>query len=284
VFAESSSAQLISFRWEERTAEIEFFISRSATRRRNPDCSAGRGVVSINQITVFLFAGNRFMQTSIIILALTGSVLLQVAEKEKNPAQRWENTIGGFEKQDKEKPPLKDAILFVGSSSIALWNVAKSFPDLKVINRGFGGSQISDSVYYAQRIVVKYQPRIVVFYAGDNDIAFGKSPERLRDDFKHFAEIIRKDLPDTTLLFLAVKPSLLRWKLFDKGTEANKLIEAYCRSAKNIVYVDVVKPMLGEDGKPKPELFLPDGLHMNEAGYKVWTSILKPYLIGDREK
>lgn len=223
------------------------------------------------------------MRTCIIGLAVLSLVpFLPAADTEKNPALRWESTIEGFEKRDKEKPPPKNAILFVGSSTIAFWNVAKSFPDLEVINRGFGGSQISDSVYYAPRIVVKYQPRTVVFYAGDNDIAFGKSPERVRDDFKAFAEIARKDLPQTKLFFLAIKPSLLRWKLFDKGTEANKLIEAYCKSQKNLVYVDTVKPMLGEDGKPKPELFLFDGLHLNEAGYKLWTSIVKPHLVGER--
>jgi lysophospholipase L1-like esterase len=217
------------------------------------------------------------MHFSTIVLSLLVSVPFQAPDKDKDDAQRWEKTIAAFEKRDADKPPPKNAILFVGSSSIVRWDVAKSFPDLEVINRGFGGSQIADSVYFAPRIVVKYQPRVIVFYAGDNDIAGGKTPDRVRDDFKAFAENVRKELPRTKLVFLSIKPSVARWKLFDKATEANKLIEDYCKSDKNLVYVDVVKPML-DDGKPKPDLFVQDGLHMNENGYKLWTTILAPHL------
>src|ERR1700722_3465137 len=133
------------------------------------------------------------MHFSTIILPLLVSLPLQAPDKDKNDAQRWEKTIAAFEKRDADKPPPKDAILFVGSSSIVRWDVAKSFPDLDVINRGFGGSQIGDAVYFAPRIVVKYQPRVVVFYAGDNYLSGGKTPEQVRDDFKAFAEIVRKE-------------------------------------------------------------------------------------------
>jgi lysophospholipase L1-like esterase len=195
-----------------------------------------------------------------------------------NKPNVWETTIATFEKQDKSKPPPMNAILFVGSSSIRLWDLPRYFPGLDVINRGFGGSQIADSVHYAPRIVIKYQPRLVVFYAGDNDLAFGKKPEQVAADFRAFATAVHKELPKTKILFLSIKPSILRWKLWDKGQKANALIEEFCKQNSQLVYVDLAKPMLGEDGKPKPELFVKDGLHLNAKGYELWTSIVSPML------
>jgi len=221
------------------------------------------------------------MRCPVLALTLFGFVCFSPAhsqeKKDPNPS-KWEKTIEAFEKTDKAKPPPKNAILFVGSSTIRLWKVAQSFPDLETINRGFGGSHIADVVQYTSRIVVPYQPRLIVFFAGDNDLGAGKTPERVFDDFKAFAVTVRKELPETKILFLAIKPSLARWKLFEQQKKANALIEEYCKNNKGLVYVDVVKPMLGEDGKPRPELFVKDGLHMTEEGYKVWSAILKPLL------
>jgi iduronate 2-sulfatase len=190
----------------------------------------------------------------------------------------WEKEIQGIEQRDREKPPAEGGIVFVGSSSIRLWNLAKSFPDLPAVNHGFGGSQIADSTHFAQRLVLKQKPKVVVFYAGDNDIAAGKSPAQVQDDFRAFASTVHRNLPKTKVLFLAVKPTPLRWKLFDVQTKANALVAAYCKGNDWLAYVDVVKPMLGADGKPKPGLYAKDGLHMNEEGYKVWTELVTPYL------
>jgi lysophospholipase L1-like esterase len=191
---------------------------------------------------------------------------------------RWEKEIAAFERQDKAKPPPKNAVLFVGSSSIRLWNLTRSFPDLKVIKRGFGGSEIADSAHFAQRIVLKYEPRMIVFYAGDNDIANGKSPERVFADFKEFVKVVRVGLPKTQIAFIAIKPSIQRWAIVDKMGKSNALIQAYCKHDRRLLYIDVVKPMLGSDGKPRPELFAKDGLHLSEKGYALWASILRPYL------
>ncbi len=221
------------------------------------------------------------MRCLALALTLSGLVLVPLVhsqDKKEPPGGKWEKAIATFEKSDRDKPPPKKAILFVGSSTIRLWKLDKSFPDLEAINRGFGGSHIADVVQYVSRIVIPYQPRLIVFFAGDNDLASGKAPERVCDDFKAFVEAVRKDLPDTKILFLAVKPSLARWKLFEQQKKTNGLIAAYCRSGKGLVFVDVVPAMLGKDGKPRPELFVKDGLHLSEEGYKLWSALLKPLL------
>jgi lysophospholipase L1-like esterase len=191
---------------------------------------------------------------------------------------RWEKDIQEFEKQDREKPAPEQAILFAGSSSIRLWDLHQSFPGLETINRGFGGSEIRDSVHFAPRIILKYKPRLIVFYAGDNDIAAGRSPEQVLADFKALVQEVHAALPRTKILFLSIKPSIQRWKLVDKIRQANALIEAFCKQDDRLTYVDVGTALLGKDGKPRPELFRPDGLHLNTEGYKVWASLLEPYL------
>ena len=173
--------------------------------------------------------------------------------------------------------------MFVGSSSIRFWDLKKSFPDLEVINRGFGGSELADSAFYASRIVVKYQPRIVVLYAGDNDIGAGKTPERVFADFKDFVKAVHTPLPRTKIVYLSIKPSILRWKIVDRMREANSLIEEYCKHGDGLVYLDVATPLLGPDGKPRADLFRRDGLHLNDKGYVLWTSLLRP-LIAPEDK
>jgi lysophospholipase L1-like esterase len=190
----------------------------------------------------------------------------------------WEKEVQGIEQRDREKPPAEGGIVFAGSSSVRLWDVAKSFPSLPVINHGFGGSQIADVTHFADRLVLKQKPRVVVFYAGDNDIAAGKSPAQVADDFRAFAGAVHRALPKTKVVFLAVKPTPARWKLFDVQTKANALVESSCKGLDWLTYVDVVKPMLGEDGKPRPGLYARDGLHLSEEGYKVWTELVTPYL------
>ncbi len=203
------------------------------------------------------------------------------AHAEAPPARsptRWEKDIQAFEAQDRQNPPPKDPILFVGSSSIRMWNVKESFPDLPVMNRGFGGSEISDSVYYANRIVVPYKPKTVVFYAGDNDLALGKTPEQVCEDFKGFVKIVHDTLPETRIIFISIKPSIARWKIVDKGQKANELIRDFFKQDTLFDYVDAGTPILGNDGQPRKELFVSDGLHLNGEGYKLWTSILRPHL------
>lgn len=218
------------------------------------------------------------MRTFLRFLTLFLVALPLARAQEKRDFTRWEKAIAAFEQQDKDKPPPSNAVLFVGSSSIRMWNVAKSFPDLEVINRGFGGSQIVDSVHFAPRIIIKHKPRIVVLYAGDNDIAGGKSPEQVCADFQAFVKVVHKDLPKTRIAFICIKPSPSRWKLVDRARKANSLIEEVCKQDERLIYIDVGKAMLGDDGMPKADLFLKDNLHLNEKGYEHWTRIVKPHL------
>jgi lysophospholipase L1-like esterase len=213
-----------------------------------------------------------------IIILTTAISFSNSRGEEKQNFSRWEKAIAAFEEQDRQKPPPKNAILFVGSSSIRHWKLDNSFPDLQTLNRGFGGSQIVESIHFAKRIILKHEPRIVALYAGDNDISAGKSPKQVAADFKHFVKTVRDELPQTRIIFIAIKPSIKRWNLAEKMKTANALIERQCREDKLLVYLDVFTPMLGEDGKPRPELFIKDGLHLNETGYKLWAATIKQYL------
>jgi lysophospholipase L1-like esterase len=191
----------------------------------------------------------------------------------------FEKEILAFEKSDAEHAPPNDAVLFIGSSSIQKWKtLAADFPGVEVINRGFGGSRIADSTRYASRIVLPYHPRKIFFYAGDNDLATGHMPAQLLADFQAFVKTVRAGQPGVPIYFIAVKPSPSRAKLMDKMVESNKLIEAYSREEKGLNFVDVYTPMLGPDGQPRPELFLPDKLHMVHAGYDIWIAKIAPLL------
>ncbi len=192
--------------------------------------------------------------------------------------QQWAKEIAKFEASDKEQMPPKQAILFAGSSSMVFWKTKQSFPDLVTINRGFGGSHLSDSVYYVQQCILKYEPRIVLVYAGDNDLAQNIPPAQIKDDFVKLTKLIHAKLPKTRILYIAIKPSPKRWSLFKQQQEANQLIADVCKTDDRLQFVDIVKPMLNAQGLPRPELFKDDNLHMNEKGYELWTSIIRPML------
>jgi lysophospholipase L1-like esterase len=199
--------------------------------------------------------------------------------KQKSPEARWGKEIHAFETADKTNPPPKDAVLFVGSSSIRLWkNLAQAFPGHECINRGFGGSQLSDSVAFADRIVMPYRPKLIVLYAGDNDIAGGKTPGRILADFKAFAEKVHAGLPQTRIAYIAIKPCPLRERFLPQVKATNSLIRDYTATDDHLLYVDIFTPMLNQEGRPRADLCLKDGLHPNAQCYEVWASILRPIL------
>ncbi len=215
----------------------------------------------------------------VVVLACVSLAPLTRAADDDAKFAKWEKEIAAFEAADQKQPPPKGGIVFVGSSSTRLWDVKKSFPDLPVINRGFGGSQIEDSTHFVERIVVPYEPSAVVFYAGDNDINAGKSAETVAADFKAFAKKVEERLPNTVLFFISIKPSPSRWKHIETQRAANKLISDYCEENCCVAtFVDVVEPMLGADGQPREELFVKDRLHMTAEGYAVWNATLRPHL------
>lgn len=197
------------------------------------------------------------------------------AEASPKPDPKWEKEIQALEQATRSSGSPKGAVLFVGSSSIRMWKtVAADFPDLKVINHGFGGSQIADCTAYADRLIRPFAPSKIVLYAGDNDLAGGRSAEQLLADFREFVATVRNSFPATPIYFISVKPSPSRWRLAEKVKAANKLIADYVATEKNLHFINVFDAMLGPDGKPDPSLFIADNLHMNAKGYALWTRII----------
>ncbi|MGC8744296.1 MAG: SGNH/GDSL hydrolase family protein [Verrucomicrobiia bacterium] len=192
---------------------------------------------------------------------------------------RWEKEIRAFEISDSTNKPPENCILFIGSSSIRLWKTLKEdFPDLPVVNRGFGGSQIADSVYYAERIVFPYRPRLIIMYAGVNDIAAGKSPEEVFEDFKTFVKKVHSRLPSTRIGFIAMSTNPARWNQVEKVKKGNKLIREFTLRDPRLFFIDTFSYMIREDGTPKPDIFVEDKLHMNKKGYEIWKNVIRPYL------
>ena len=175
-------------------------------------------------------------------------------------------------------PPQKGGIVFVGSSTIRRWDTASYFPDLKIINRGFGGSDMIDAVRYVDRIVIPYEPRLVVVYSGDNDISAGWTSEDVAIQFERFTRAVHAKLPQTRILLIAVKPSLLRWTQIDRMRMANTMMRAYCERDDRLAFIDFDSLMLGWDEKPRRELFVEDGLHLTAQGYQLWSTVLRPWL------
>ena len=192
---------------------------------------------------------------------------------------RWQAEIATLVAADAAQPPAQHAALFVGSSSIRLWTtLADDFPGVPTINRGFGGSRIADSTNYAGTIIVPYHPNVVILYAGDNDIAEGRTSRQVIDDFKAFVARIRRDLPHTAIVFVSIKPSVARAALWPRMQAANEGIARWAPTQPDVTFVDVATKMLDARGKPRPELLREDGLHMSRAGYAIWIDALKPVL------
>lgn len=192
--------------------------------------------------------------------------------------ERFAESIRSFEQNIADGTSKPGSIMFLGSSSIRLWDLEKWFPGYPTINHGFGGSEISDSIHYFDRIVAPLKPVQIVFYAGDNDIAKGKSADVVHRDFKTFVGMLHERHPKTQLAYIAIKPSTKRWNLSKEMAKANALIAETCQTDELLTYVDIWTPMLGKDGRPRPELFVEDGLHLNEAGYKLWSGIVRELL------
>lgn len=207
-----------------------------------------------------------------------GLLPMLVRADEKSPA-RWEESIVEIEQRIASGKSTPGLVLFVGSSSIRLWKLKDSFPDMVAANHGFGGSFLSDSVHFFDRIVVPVKPTAVVLYAGDNDIASGKTPETVYDDFQQFVAAVRARLPECRqIVYIGIKPSLKRWALAEKIQTTNSLIKTDCDKDPLLEYADVWGPMLTAEGEPNPDLLVADGLHMNEKGYQIWTSAVRAVL------
>ena len=193
----------------------------------------------------------------------------------------FEKEIQQFEAADKERFPNQNAIVCAGSSSMRFWHktIKEDLAPLSVIPRGFGGSNMNDLLYYADRIVLCYKPRAVVVYEGDNDAVQGIAPERVADTFGKFVKKVHKKLPKCRIYFLSIKPSIARWNLWPEMKEANRLIAAECEKDKRLTYVDVSRGMLDDEGNPRKDIFKKDNLHMNRTGYMLWRDTLMEVLL-----
>jgi len=217
------------------------------------------------------------MRTKTSLIAIVTVLLLRPPAAAAQ--ERFEADIKKFEQADTVSPPPSGGVVFIGSSSIRFWKLGESFPELgaRAINRGFGGSETKDAVRYVDRIVVPYKPRIVVLYEGDNDLTTA-APEQIAEQFRLFVGRVRAGLPQARIIIISIKPSLQRWALIDKARAANALIERDAKATPNVTFLNVEPLMLGPDGKPRPELFVEDGLHMTPEGYRVWNAALRPLL------
>ena len=200
----------------------------------------------------------------------------QVADPD---ATRFTDAMTTFARYDAKNSFPADATLFVGSSSIVLWDTGNRFPGMPLINRGFGGSQMSDLVYYVEETVLRYAPRTVVVYEGDNDTSAGKRSQQILEDYREFVEAVLAAQPSTRIVILSIKPSLSRWDVWPEMQASNAAIEAYARGDARVDFVDIGTAMLGADGDPIPELFVADGLHMTPAGYDIWDEIVMEALM-----
>ncbi|MCB1235629.1 MAG: hypothetical protein KDM91_11205 [Verrucomicrobiae bacterium] len=216
----------------------------------------------------------------LLVLAGVFSTAAQTPAPSKRKApEGWENDIAKFEAADRATPPPKDAILFLGSSSIRLWDLKTSFPDRVTINRGFGGSTLPDTTHFFDRIVLPYRPRAALVYAGDNDVASGSDADAVLADFKKLAALFSEKLPGTPVIYIAIKPSVKRWAMWPVMKDANAKIAQWCDEHEGFFFADISRPMLETaDGKPSPDIFKADGLHLNEAGYAQWKSVIDPLL------
>jgi lysophospholipase L1-like esterase len=209
---------------------------------------------------------------SLLALALLSAAALATPE-------HWRDEIDKLTASDATHPPVPGGIVFVGSSSIRLWTtLSQDFPNRPVLNRGFGGSELADSVFYEDRLVFASHPRTVVLYAGTNDLWAGKTPEAVFADFRAFHAKLRAALPEASLIYLSIVLSPSRARIHPAMRTANSLIAAECAKDPRCTFVDVNTPMAGPDGLPPPGLFRDDQLHMNAAGYAIWTRTLAPLL------
>jgi lysophospholipase L1-like esterase len=215
------------------------------------------------------------------------SILFNFRKLKKGDPTLWERSIRKFEKSDKKNTPRNNIILFTGSSSIVYWkNLEEDMSPLAVLNRGFGGSQIPDVTHYVDRIVVPYEPKAIVFYAGENDItgllvSKKKTAEKVATSFRLFCDKVFSVYKPIPIYFISIKPPKRRKKFWPEMEKANNLIKNYCSLSENLQYINIVDPMLDNDGTANPDLFKWDGIHLNKEGYEIWKTVIKPILIQD---
>jgi lysophospholipase L1-like esterase len=199
---------------------------------------------------------------------------------EASREERFQDSVDAFVAADREHAPKQGGIVFVGSSTIRMWDTLEAqFDKLPVVRRGFGGSRMSDCTFYLGKLVTPHKPRMVVVYAGDNDLNEGAKPHDVLKSFADFVAGVRKQLPDVRIAYVSIKPSPSRATIMNASRETNSLIEKFSHTVPNLDYIDTFSAMLDAEGKPRHELFRADDLHMNAKGYALWRSIIAPHVM-----
>jgi lysophospholipase L1-like esterase len=222
-----------------------------------------------------------FFKLSILFVFILSMRVFSAGEgnPELQKFQKWEKEIAAIEERHKPGQDNVHGIVFVGSSSIRMWtSLAEDFPLHRVLNHGFGGSQLSDAAHFADRIVLPYEPTFVVVYSGGNDINAHCTADDVFESYRVFVRLVRERLPETPIAYISIAGNPKRWAQVGEVIRANALIEAYTKQNPGLIFIDVFHPMLGVDGLPRPEIFRDDKLHMNAEGYRLWKEIVGPYL------
>src|SRR3954470_6240078 len=218
------------------------------------------------------------------LFALVGFILvtslrLSIGAETNHNFAKWEKEIAAYEASDKTNSPPKHGFLFTGASTIRKWTtLAQDYPGKPVINRGVGGSEVVDITHFADRIVFPYEPKMIFFRSGGNDIHNGKSAEQTFADYKEFAALVHAKLPKTEIVFISQNPTLARLEQNDREQAYNKLVKKYSRDKPYLKYCEVTNMVLDKDGKVRPELFVEDKLHFNAEGYKLLAERVRPFL------
>ena len=220
---------------------------------------------------------------SLNLYFLLCSLALMHKEKNKKVLKRWENVIQNFERMDKKNAPPKNPILFVGASNFRRWELKNNFPELPTLNRAFGGSMLSESIFYIDRIVYPYNPKTIVLYAGANDMSRGKkSPQQVLESYQEFVKLVHEKFPKTRIVFISL-PHFYRDRdkpeNIAKVKQVNQLILEESRKDDRLDFAEINEAMKDSEGKPRKDLFTKDGIHVNQDGYEVWAEILRPYMV-----
>jgi len=206
----------------------------------------------------------------------------EVPELHRNRIEQLRPSVAAFKAEDARKGITPGAILMVGSSSFTRWQDAdKAFPNHRIINRGFGGSQLYDILYFFDEVVTPYKPCQILLYEGDNDIASGMTPEQYLEDVITFVRLVEVRLPGTVVSIVSTKPSPARIKWESAYLRANQLVREFAATKPHVQYIDVAQLLYNSEGKLRPELFVQDQIHLNEKGYTIWQAIIAPYLIDE---
>jgi lysophospholipase L1-like esterase len=212
------------------------------------------------------------------------AVVAGIGSRPAAQENRFEKNVRAYESSDKAEAPPKGAILLVGDSQFYRWKTLREdLPEYTIINRGVDSFQFSDVLYFFDRIVTPYKPRMIVLHVGGNDVHSGKAADRVLADFKTFVAKVRAAQPDVPIAFSSITPGPGRWDEADRRKQTNKLVKDYVATQKNLYFIDLWDAMLTPDGKPREDLWVEDRIHPNHAGYLLRVQIMRP-LLGEPDK